>query len=183
MKEKILKLRAAGYTYNQIRDELGCSKSTIAYHCGVGQKEKVKKRIQNRRKKSVISQRVEHFHYRYDRKVKDKTEDFQRERIVLKGRRVLGKRSLSFKWQDVIEKFGWETTCYLTGKEINLREPKTYQFDHVIPYSKGGTSEMNNLGIVCREANQAKHDMSVDEFIDLCKRVLEHNGYTIEKRY
>lgn len=38
---KILALRTEGKTYNQIRDELNCSKGTIAYYCGDGQKEKV----------------------------------------------------------------------------------------------------------------------------------------------
>jgi 5-methylcytosine-specific restriction endonuclease McrA len=33
MKERILELRNNGKTYDEIRKELGCSKSTIAYHC------------------------------------------------------------------------------------------------------------------------------------------------------
>lgn len=33
MKEKIIKLRKDGKTYNEIKKELGCSKSTISYHC------------------------------------------------------------------------------------------------------------------------------------------------------
>jgi len=33
MKEQILKLRKEGKTYNEIHELLGCSKSTISYHC------------------------------------------------------------------------------------------------------------------------------------------------------
>ena len=44
IKEDIIKLRENGYTYKQIKDELGCSKGTIAYHVGPGQKEKTKER-------------------------------------------------------------------------------------------------------------------------------------------
>lgn len=33
LKEKIIYLRKKEYTYNQIIEELGCSKSTISYHC------------------------------------------------------------------------------------------------------------------------------------------------------
>jgi len=33
MKEKILELRMLGYSYGQIKQELGCAKSTISYHC------------------------------------------------------------------------------------------------------------------------------------------------------
>ena len=44
MKDKILELRAQGLTYNEIKNELGCSKGTISYHLGPGQKEKSYKR-------------------------------------------------------------------------------------------------------------------------------------------
>ncbi len=43
-KENILRLRAEGKTYNEIVSELGCAKSTVAYHCGLGQKEKTRYR-------------------------------------------------------------------------------------------------------------------------------------------
>lgn len=43
MKEEILKLREEGKTYNEIKLILGCSKGTISYYCGNGQKEKTKK--------------------------------------------------------------------------------------------------------------------------------------------
>ncbi len=33
MKDKIIELRKAGLSFNQIVKELGCSKSTISYHC------------------------------------------------------------------------------------------------------------------------------------------------------
>ena len=40
MKEQILSLRSQGLSYNQIVAKLGCSKGTVSYHCGHGQKEK-----------------------------------------------------------------------------------------------------------------------------------------------
>ena len=39
-KEQILELREKGLSYRQIEKELGCSKGTIAYHLGDGQKQK-----------------------------------------------------------------------------------------------------------------------------------------------
>lgn len=177
MKNEILRLRAEGLSYKKICKKLGCSKSTVSYHCGEGQKEKNKKRKQKHRKETVISQRVERF--QYDRKLKDKTEDFQRERMIVKNKNRLGKRQLSFRWQDVIDKFGWETMCYLTGEPINLREPKTYQFDHKTPYSKGGSLTLENLGIACKQANQAKADMTVEELLNMCTKILQHHGYEV----
>ena len=52
MKEEIFALHKGGKSYRQIQKELGCSKGTIAYHLGTGQKEKVLKSVRQRR--SVI---------------------------------------------------------------------------------------------------------------------------------
>lgn len=38
MKEQILKLRSEGKSYRDIEQLIGCSKGTIAFHCGTGQK-------------------------------------------------------------------------------------------------------------------------------------------------
>lgn len=180
MKDQIIELQKQGKSYNEICEILGCSKGTVSYHCGVNQKDKARKRQQKNRADSVISCRVGNF--QYDRKVKDKAEDFQRERIVKNGKPRLGKRKISFSWKDVIEKFGWETECYLTGRKINLKEPRTYQFDHIISVAQNGSSRLDNLGILCKEANKAKSDLSVDGLIALCKEILEHQGYDIRKR-
>ncbi len=48
-KENILKLRAEGKSYSEIQKALGCSKGTIAYHLGDGQKEKTHKRTRDTR--------------------------------------------------------------------------------------------------------------------------------------
>ena len=109
MKEQILKMRQDGKSYNEICQTLGCSKGTVAYHCGNGQKQKTQDRQRKRRADTVILKKVENF--QYDRRLKDKAEDFQRERIIKNRRPKLGKRSLTFGWRDVIEKFDWQTTC------------------------------------------------------------------------
>lgn len=43
MKEKILKLRDEGNTYNQIVEILGCAKSTVSYYCSKGSSKNWKK--------------------------------------------------------------------------------------------------------------------------------------------
>ena len=48
-KEKIIELRSQGKTYLEIQNILGCSKSTIAYHVGSGQKQKTKDRTNRNR--------------------------------------------------------------------------------------------------------------------------------------
>jgi hypothetical protein len=49
LSERIFDLRAQGKSYSYIQNELGCSKGTIAYHLGVGQKEKTATRQRDRR--------------------------------------------------------------------------------------------------------------------------------------
>ena len=49
VKEKILTLRQEGHSYNSIKRETGVSKSTVSYHCGVGQKEKTISRMMKRK--------------------------------------------------------------------------------------------------------------------------------------
>ncbi len=51
MKDKILKLRKLGKSYNEIADKLGCSKSTISYHCSVNGKESNRIKSYETRKK------------------------------------------------------------------------------------------------------------------------------------
>jgi transposase len=51
--EQILELYEEGKSYSQIVDELGCSKSTVSYHCGKGQKEKTKNRQKQSRHRNI----------------------------------------------------------------------------------------------------------------------------------
>jgi CRISPR/Cas system Type II protein with McrA/HNH and RuvC-like nuclease domain len=184
MKEDIIRLRKEGKSYGEIQKELGCSKGTIAYHCGEGQKEKYIERQRRFRKNNVIARRVNSFKQnrplkknrqpKYERsinqKTQDKSYDFQRKQECSK-----------FNFKDVLEHYGEQTTCYLSGRPINLSEPRTYHFDHIIPVSKGGDCSFENLGIARKESNKAKSDLLVEEFIELCKDVLEHNGYIVTK--
>lgn len=70
--------------------------------------------------------------------------------------------------------------CYLTGRNIDLTKDD-YQLDHKIPVSQGGSNSIDNLGIACPQANLSKSDMTVDEYLSLCKEVLENFGYTVTK--
>ena len=49
--EQIIKLANKGMSYRQIEKQLGCSKSTIAYHLGKGQKEKAYLRMKKAKAK------------------------------------------------------------------------------------------------------------------------------------
>lgn len=83
---------------------------------------------------------------------------------------------MTFKTQDLIDKIGDDPLCYLTGRKIDLMDGKSYHLDHIIPKNKGGANSLDNCNIACKDANQAKGNLLYDEFIELCKEVLEfHN--------
>lgn len=177
MKEKILKLRQEGKSYREIQKILGCSKSTVAYHCDDKQKENNKKRVKKRRDSAHPALRkVENFIGR--KKIKNACEKFQ----MRDGSGRVDSMSdvkISFKVEDVLNKFGDSPKCYLTGRPIDWNDSSSYSFDHIIPASKGGLNTLDNLQLTCPEANFAKRDLTVEQFIDFCKEVLKHNGYTV----
>ena len=166
MKEKIIQLYNEGKSYKKIQDILGCSKGTISYHCGIGQKEKAKNRLKSYKKTlaGILRRKKDNF-------------------SIANGRRQgVNKRvHLPFTIREFVNKLQSDPHCYLTGREIDLFKPKTYQCDHIIPVVSGGESTLNNLGLTCKHANMAKSEMSVEQFIDLCKEVLIHHGFKVEK--
>lgn len=96
--------------------------------------------------------------------------------------RVLGKlrpmREFSFNAPYVLE--NKEEICYLTGRKVEFNKRFSYELDHIIPRSRGGDCSFENLGIACVQANQAKRDMTLDEFFQLCIDVVKHNNLKIE---
>lgn len=50
-------------------------------------------------------------------------------------------------------------TCCYCGEKGGILE-----VDHIIPFSKGGTDNLENLITSCRKCNRQKKDMSVNEF-------------------
>lgn len=175
MKEKILKLREEGKTYSEIKLIVGCSKSTVAYYCGDGQKEKSFLRGKKLRNSNKVIRKIDTFK---KNSLKCKSFRFQKNDEFKKYNKLAEQ---TFNYKDVIEKFGKNTKCYLTGDEINLITDSDYEFDHIIPKSKGGDSTLENLGILKSIVNRMKHSLSPEEFIEVCIKVLKYNGYKVEK--
>lgn len=84
--------------------------------------------------------------------------------------------TMTFKPQDLLNKIGDNPICYLSGRKIDLLDGKSYHLDHIIPKNRGGKNTLDNCNIACREANQAKGNLLYDEFILLCKEVLDFNN-------
>jgi CRISPR/Cas system Type II protein with McrA/HNH and RuvC-like nuclease domain len=174
MKESILKLRSEGKTYNEIKKILGCSKSTISFHCGEGQKLKNKERLKNNRKKQtyIIKRKIERFANSKINDFRNRTNSYSKQ---------MGYSSV-FSYDSAHRKIMKNPICYLTGKKIDLYMPSTYQLDHIIPQSKGGKNTLRNMGLLLSEVNFAKGNLLVEDFIKLCVEVCEYNGYNVVKK-
>ena len=188
-RDRILGLRDEGKTYSEIADILKCSKSIVCYHCSESRRENSRARLVNRypRWERLLLKSCSRFINRDKRKTKDKRQRKWKRRLR-EGcddfqRRVLGRHrnNMTFSYKDVVAKYGMNPKCYLTGEELNFLEPESYQLDHIIPVSKNGDNSLDNLGVVSPQANRVKSDLTVDELLDICRRILIHNGYIVSK--
>lgn len=187
---KIKELKLNGYTFTQIKNELKCSKATICYHLSNEQKDKNYKRTTNRRNQHPYVRKIDLFKKTITSKKNNLHNGSHSDKILMykklynfcnkKGNKMT---NINFTLEDVINKFGENPKCGLTGKSIDITKPRTYQFDHIIPRAKGGNNSLDNLQIVTKQANFAKRDLSEDEFLELCKSVVENKGYKITKNH
>jgi 5-methylcytosine-specific restriction protein A len=182
LKLKIVELRKKGYSYNDIQNKLNCSKGTISYYCGKNQKEKKNIRQRKRRSSDVVKNKVETFCCRSYSETETYTECRHFLKILnikIRGFSVMDRKTKKtkqlFKAQDLLNKLGENPVCYLTGRPINLEDGRSYHLDHIVPVSKGGDNTLDNCEIACKEANQAKHSLTKEEFIKLCQEVVTNN--------
>lgn len=63
--------------------------------------------------------------------------------------------------------------CALSGVPIDLL---TCEIDHILPETRGGSDELDNLRLVCTRANEAKGNMTDDEFFELCRNVIRKSS-------
>lgn len=158
MKEKILKLRKEGKTYKEICEEVGCSKAAVSYHCGLNQKNKTRdrKREYSKTSKYRINSQIDFF-------------------LGRDGSRTYNYTKRSQLNKDMYDKIVNHPYCYLTGKKIDLEDFESYNLDHIVPVSKGGDNSIENMGLALKRVNQGKSDMTKEEFIKMCKDVVEHS--------
>ncbi len=67
--------------------------------------------------------------------------------------------------------------CAYCGRSRNI---KYMTVDHIIPLSKGGTDDLDNLQCTCKACNRLKDDMLPSEFTAFVRCILE-NSIAIEK--
>lgn len=184
-RDDILRLRQEGLSYKEISERLGCSKGTISYHLGEGQKEKTAERTRAWRESNQGQRRLYDFKDRCpgpgDKNVRDggarhascdRVKKFQQrtERHGEYDTKV--ERFITF---DELREMHPTPVCYLTGRELDWDDLSTWSLDHMIPISKGGDSTLENMGITHPAANRAKSNLDLEEFLTLCEDVLRYH--------
>lgn len=181
IKNQILQLRDLGYSYREIEQKLNCSKGTISYHCGIDQKQKTtNRRKSNRLNQHPLIKKIENFHlttitpkkklanqYTLNKILKIKIEKFSMDQPGVYN-------NMNFTIKELLQKIGDNPVCTLTGKPIDLMNSKSYQLDHIIARSKGGSNDLDNCQLLSKEVNMAKQDLSVEDFIQLCRDVVNY---------
>ena len=154
-KKQIIKLRKQGLSYRAIAKIVGCSRGIAHYYGGEGNKEKNNEQSRN-----------------YQRK----WHPFKTKLITFKGKgNYKGDLQFEIELQQLISNFESNPICYLTGDIIDISKTNTYHFDHIIPIALGGSRTIDNLGIATKSANFAKRDMVLNDFILLCKKVVDRH--------
>lgn len=58
-----------------------------------------------------------------------------------------------------------ENRCAYCGITIFWNIPNDIHVDHVIPVTKSGTNDLDNLALTCADCNLSKHDLSLEEWM------------------
>ena len=186
LNKQIIALRKKGLTFNQIAKQLLCSKSTVSYALRKKTRDIVKEKQNNypRHLKKINSKIYSFTNPRISTQTKaawylNKSPRQSSKSISTKASTF--QRTMTFNYKDVYAKYGDHFPCALTGRPLEFNEPQTYEYDHILPTSRGGDNSIDNLQLLCPEANKAKGMMTDDEFKDLCREVIIHAGYKIYK--
>ena len=174
MKNTILKIKQENpsFGYKKIAKIVGCAPNTVKYYLLPDSKEKNNIRQNRRRKHCPILKKMNDFKYKKSKHAAQfKVLGFLKR---IKGCTAPFIEEKNFTLGDVLLKIGTEPKCFLTGKSIDINDSSSYSFDHLTPVSKGGLNTLDNLVITSRIANQAKYNLPLDEFIKLCRDVVNN---------
>ncbi len=179
IKQKILRLKTENPTlgYRNIGKLANVEFGLVRYHLNSEYAKRQKERTKETLKETPLKKKVFSF-------TNESTTEALRLRkkkfnqIANNKTKTMGNK---FKIKDLLERIGSNPICYLTGENIDLSAPSTYNLDHIIPISRGGDNSLENCGLASKQANQAKTNMIPEEFFDFCKKLLEYNGYKVIK--
>lgn len=109
-------------------------------------------------------------------KIPKLAKNYDDERSGLTTRRLIKEQVTESDWKELLLKFGHQ--CAYCGSKARITK------DHVIPISKGGVHEMNNLVPACSSCNSSKSNHLLDEWYtkqpfyssSQYEKIIEHIG-------
>jgi 5-methylcytosine-specific restriction endonuclease McrA len=90
---------------------------------------------------------------------------FERRSLNTEGMRNVG--SAKMLWSIWKEQRG---RCALTGVRLTRHN---CEIDHIVPRSKGGSNDRSNIRWLLYDVNQAKRNLMDEEFLNLCRSVID----------
>ena len=66
--------------------------------------------------------------------------------------------------------------CRLTGQSTPIIEKRNMHVDHILPTSKGGLDNIENLQLLCMNCNSSKHNKNMDEWVAFKKQQLKQKN-------
>lgn len=77
------------------------------------------------------------------------------------------------EWKGVVQSHDF--LCHICGREVSLEigSPEKLSLDHILPMSRGGENVKENVAPSHRRCNQNRTDMTISEFDNWIKDVLE----------
>ena len=163
MKQKILDCKQQNPTwgYRKIAKHLSVSITAVRYYvCPTAKAYTIRKAKEYDNNAHPLRRKLQRFYGKY--------------RSMGGKLKALAEPAISLK--DALAFFGENPTCYLTGEKIDLLKAKTYSLDHKIARNKGGHCGLSNMGLTSKQANLAKSDLSLQEFILICRKVVALHG-------
>jgi 5-methylcytosine-specific restriction endonuclease McrA len=72
----------------------------------------------------------------------------------------------------VLQLLEWQNyRCALTGRPLT---PETASLDHIVPVRDGGPHVIENVQVLHKDINRAKSTLAHEQFIQLCREVVDH---------
>lgn len=68
--------------------------------------------------------------------------------------------------------------CPISGRQLT---PETASLDHTMPLGRGGEHALHNICIIDHQINLAKGTMTSEEFIAMCREVVEYQSKPVAR--